>query len=317
MKKGSIHYQIQEVFLKSGIFTPGLKKHEVKLQALEQGMHSWKDLGERYTIYSYKTADAYLAVWHQLGRYARLHFGLDSIHFLTSEHVGAYLSQKIDAGVAMSTFNVHAAAIMKLEKAFALQGLQICSFRPVVDTLTKEARTRLPSNHVPRAYVDPYGLIHSIPRECFRLVASLQYEGGARIREVALIKEIQLLGETEDILTGAVRGRVHLIHCKGGLQRDILVSLPTYATLVQTVERNQGLFRINPEVYRRSIVRAAHASYQDYTGTHGLRWNFAQKRFLSCRDHGLSQDQALKRVSAEMGHRRGSITLHYLLPTPY
>ena len=314
MKKGSIHYQIQKVFLKSGIFTPGRKKHEVKLQAATKNP---KSLGERYTIYSYETADAYLAVWHQLGRYARLHFGLDAIHCLTSEHVGTYLSQKIAAGVAMSTFNVHAAAIMKLEKAFALEGLQICSFRPVIDMLTKEARTRLPSNHVPRAYVDPYGLIHSIPRDRLRLVASLQYEGGARIREVALIKEIQLLGETEDVLTGTIRGKVHLIHCKGGLQRDILVSLPTYADLVQTVERNQGLFRVDPEVYRRSIVRAAHSSYQDYTGTHGLRWNFAQNRFLSCRDHGLSQEQALKRVSAEMGHRRESITLHYLLPTPY
>lgn len=314
MKKGSIHYQIQQVFLTSGIFTPRVKKHEVKLQAKKRDP---KSLGEQYTIYSYETADAYLAVWHQVGTYARLHFGLDSIYFLTSEHVGAYLSQKIDEQVARSTFHVHAAAIMKLEKAFALQGLKTCSFRSVIDKLIKEARSRLQSNHVPRAYVDPYGLIQSLIRDRFRLVASLQYEGGARIREVALIKEIQLLGETEDQLTGNLRGKIHLIHCKGGLQRDILVSLPTYANLVHTVETNDGLFRINPEVYRRSIVRAAHASYQDYTGTHGLRWNFAQKRFLSCRDHGLSQEQALKKVSAEMGHRRGSITLRYLLPTPY
>src|SRR5271165_2504979 len=130
MKKGSIHYQIQQVFLTSGIFTPRIKKHEVKLQAKKRGP---KSLGEQYTIYSYETADAYLAVWHQVGTYARLHFGLDSIYFLTSEHVKAYLSHKIDEGVARSTFHVHAAAIMKLEKAFALRGLQICSFRPVID----------------------------------------------------------------------------------------------------------------------------------------------------------------------------------------
>ena len=117
-------------------------------------------------------------------------------------------------------------------------------------------------------------------------------------------------------MTGSAMGKVHLIHCKGGLERDMLVSLPTYGTLVRALETGDP-FRINPEVYRRAMVRAARDSFQDYHGTHGLRWNFAQRRFLSCRDHGLSQDQALTEVSREMGHRRASITLRYLLPTPY
>ncbi|HME42878.1 MAG TPA: hypothetical protein VKF36_07340 [Syntrophorhabdales bacterium] len=39
--------------------------------------------------------------------------------------------------------------------------------------------------------------------------------------------------------------------------------------------------------------------------------------FLSCRDHGLSKEQRLKKVIAEMGQRGGSITLRYLLRTPY
>jgi len=112
-------------------------------------------------------------------------------------------------------------------------------------------------------------------------------------------------------------GKIHLIHCKGGLERDMLVSVPTYAELIKTVEAKGGLFRINAEVYRRSIVRAAHGSYQDYQGTHGLRWNFAQRRFLVCRDKGISKEEALKKVSYEMGHRRSIITLRYLLPTPY
>ncbi len=39
--------------------------------------------------------------------------------------------------------------------------------------------------------------------------------------------------------------------------------------------------------------------------------------FLSCRDRGLSKEEVLKKVSMEMGHRRGSITLRYLLPAAY
>ena len=41
-------------------------------------------MGEAHTIYSFETADVYLAVWHQLGQYAHLH-GLDSIDDLTPE----------------------------------------------------------------------------------------------------------------------------------------------------------------------------------------------------------------------------------------
>ena len=314
MKRGSIHFQIQQVFLESAIFTPGLSKHEAKLRAREKGIHSWKEMGDVHTIYSFETAEAYLAVWHQFGQYAHLH-GLDSIDDLTPEHVRTYLLSKIEEGVARSTYRLHTAAIMKLGKALRMKGTAVPSFRPVIDDLVKAART-LRNNHVPRAYIDPSALIQAIAREPLRLVARLQYEGGARVREVSLIKAIQFLGEEKDGLTGTIRGKVHLIHCKGGLERDILVSLPTYGTLVNAVETGDP-FRINPEVYRRAIVSAARDSYQDYHGTHGLRWSFAQRRFLSCRDRGLSKVQALKRVSSEMGHRRASITLRYLLPTPY
>ncbi len=315
MKKGSIHFQIQQVFLKSGIFTPGLSKHEAKLRARERGVHSWKEMGEEHTIYSFETAEAYLAVWHQLGRYAHLH-GLNSIGNLTPEHVRSYLLSKIGEGAARSTYRLHTAAIMKLEKALRMQGMAVSFFRPVIDDLANAARA-LMQNHVPRAYVDPSALIQAVTRGPLHLVARLQHEGGARVREVALIKEVQLLGEEKDGLTGTVMGKVHLIHCKGGLERDILVSVPTHEMLLKALNDGKGLFRINQEVYRRSIVRAAHDSYQDYQGTHGLRWNFAQRRFLSCRDLGFSKEQALKKVSLEMGHQRASITLRYLLPTPY
>ena len=218
--------------------------------------------------------------------------------------------------MARSTYRQHTAAIMKLEKALRMQDMAVPSFRPVIDELAKAARA-LKSSHVPRAYIDPSALIQAVTREPLHLVARLQYEGGARVREVALIKEVQLLGEEEDGLTGAIMGKIHLIHCKGGLERDILVSVSTHEMLLKALEDGKGFFRINPEVYRRAVVRAARDSYQDYHGTHGLRWNFAQGRFLSCRDRGLSKVQALKKVSSEMGHRRASITLRYLLPTPY
>jgi len=97
--------------------------------------------------------------------------------------------------VARSTFHVHTAGIMKLEKALRMLG-STHDFRAVIDGLAEAART-LKNDHVPRAYIDPYSLIHTIAREPLRLVAGLQYEGGARIREVALIKDVQASGGSE------------------------------------------------------------------------------------------------------------------------
>jgi len=321
-KKGSIHFQIVKLFQESGIFTPGVSKHQVKILAREKGINNWKGLGEEYTIYSYGTADAYLSIWHQFGGFLRSNFSLSSVHDLDPSHVRAYLAEKIRQRVSYPTFQGQAAAIMKLQKALNMDSYRvglgtIYDFRPIVEELLWLAKHHLEKNDVPRAYEDPWGLISSVNNESSRLAASLQYEGGTRVREIALIKEIQLSGEIIDDLTGIKMGKIHLLHCKGGLQRNILVSAKNYELLGKTISANEGIFKINTEVYRRHLIEAAKDSYQAYHGTHGLRWNWAQKRFLVCRDHGFSMNEALKKVSIEMGHRRSSITLHYLLATPF
>lgn len=314
MKIGSIHHQIQLLFKNSGIFAPGTSKHEAKTRARQKGITSSRGLGAEYMIYSYGTAEAYLAVWHLFGRYLKGTFGLRSIYEITLDHVRAYLMARLAQGVAFRTFQVHVAALLKLEKALRMVVPLFPSFGPAVVEVARMSRS-LKKDHRPRAYPDPCALINAMAHGPSRLVARIQHEGGARVREATLIKEIQLRGKTVDNLTGIIKGKIHLIHAKGGLQRDLLVTLKTYEDLTKAV--GNGVFRANPEVYRRWLVRAAQASNQDYNGTHGLRWNFAQRRFLTSRDAGMSEEQALEQVSTEMGHRRRAITLHYLLPTPY
>lgn len=85
----------------------------------------------------------------------------------------------------------------------------------------------------------------------------------------------------------------------------------TYEELRQVIVE-QGKFVVDGDRYRGDLRKAAEQSFQKYHGSHGLRWSFAQARFQEVqRDEGLTYEQTLVLVSAEMGHNRGDITEHY------
>ena len=64
--------------------------------------------------------------------------------------------------------------------------------------------------------------------------------------------------------------------------------------------------------YLKHLKSAAEISKQQYNGSHGLRWDFAQERMKILQKTGLLYEQCLTIVSQEMGHERADITLHYL-----
>ena len=73
------------------------------------------------------------------------------------------------------------------------------------------------------------------------------------------------------------------------------------------------MFKVDKDAYRADLKAASEKSGQEYTGSHGLGWNFAQKRFNELQENeNLTYKQALKQVSEEMGHHRADITEHYL-----
>ena len=84
-----------------------------------------------------------------------------------------------------------------------------------------------------------------------------------------------------------------------------------YSRLCEIINK-QGEFRIDYHQYLRQLKQAAYESEQTYTGTHGLRWNYAQRTFTEIQESGTGYEQALKTVSERLGHSRPEITLHYL-----
>ena len=177
--------------------------------------------------------------------------------------------------------------------------------------------SRLFSN---RAYPDPVRLIGAIHDGTFQLQASLQYEGGLRAEGVGApcnrriknpLTAEGLRGIGVDRVTGKAAGIVASVE-KGGKETEHYVSVETYRRLEEYI-RMHGSLESDYFAYVESINNAARETGQYATGrgSHGLKHNFAQERYLECIDHGMTHEQALQQTSLETSHFRLRETLAY------
>ena len=171
-----------------------------------------------------------------------------------------------------------------------------------------------------RAYPDPVRLIAAISDGTFQLQASLQYEGGLRTEGVGAPSNRRLKnpltmnglrGISVDPVTGSEVCIVASVE-KGGKETEHLVSVPTYRRLEEYLDRH-GKLESDYSEYVAAINMAARETgqYVPGRGSHGLKHNFAQERYLECITHGMSHEQALQQTSLETSHFRLRETLTY------
>lgn len=171
-----------------------------------------------------------------------------------------------------------------------------------------------------RAYPDPVRLIAAISDGTFQLQASLQYEGGLRTEGVGAPSNRRLKnpltlnslrGISTDPVTGSEVGIVASVE-KGGKETEHFVSVPTFRRLEEYISRH-GKLESDYFAYVEAINAAAHKTgqYAPGRGSHGLKHNFAQERYLECIAHGMSHEQALQQTSLETSHFRLRETLTY------
>jgi len=163
---------------------------------------------------------------------------------LTGDHIQSFLQTKVEAGVAHATYQQYAAAVQKLESA--LNGLAAqkdtgrrYDFQAAISSVFAKAKG-LEKFEGTRAYEHPNALITQL-KPAHQIAARIQHEGGARVREAALIRADQLVGD----------GKIHIdsVGAKGGKARDIQVSSETYRLLKDHIEIH-GKFRIEQNTYR-------------------------------------------------------------------
>ena len=291
-------------------------KQEARETLSEMGLPATSEnIAELTGIHSAGTMTDYMEKWQTLGEYAKSEFGVKNMEQLSPEIVKSFLADKIEAGVAYSTYSGYCCAIGKLENA--LEGFtkevrgedKDFGFRTAISELRAEAREELSRFTGTRNYEDPSRLVSSLSGVS-SLVSRIQLESGARVAEASRVSAGQLRGLTTDKMTGKEIGQYDFTG-KGGKLNTANLSPATYQDLVRHIEQH-GSLNASPDTYRNDLKTASTSSGQDYNGSHGLRWCFAQERYAELRENGIGHVRALGQVSAEMGHNRIVITEHYL-----
>ena len=305
--RGSIVYQVQTIFKESGINRIGTSKHADK-EAFRNSTDkkaNWHEIGQNTGIYSYSTADDYREIWISAFRYAKAHFGVKDIETITGEHLQGYLLAKIDLEVKHATFMQYAAALEKLAVAFNMYAEKHetgneYNFSDDINVARKKAHKTLQRFDGVRSYENPEELIEMLTNPTYRLVASIQYIGGARMDEVYGIMPDSIRSDNRVTVKG-----------KGGKIRDITIHPEDHKILSEILKRD-GHFKFDKGKYLYHLKKASIASEQKHNASHGLRWNFAQNRMQEVQKEGRVYEQGLVIVSQEMGHERADITEHYL-----
>ncbi|OCL93470.1 site-specific integrase [Arcobacter porcinus] len=303
--RGSVYYQSSQ--LAKQIFEVGAKKKD---RINPNHEHYQK-------VASYKTMESYRSIWNNFFNYLKEHWGIKDFEKIESQHIQAYMDYKIEYYPSKQYLEKISASLGKLEIALKLFAKNIHNESREYDfsirqTLLDEARDLkyVANNYHNRAYNNPELLILNLQNPLHKLAAAIQYEGGARIEGVALIKPEQLFGTKLDTIINTQKGVIFTKE-KGGKEGEVLVSLETYNELENYLSQNPK-FKINRQSYYIDIKQAAILSNETPEASHGLRWNFAKRRMFEYAKAGYSYAQSLQEVSYEMKHNRASITEHYL-----
>ncbi|KLE05821.1 hypothetical protein AF78_04985 [Aliarcobacter butzleri L353] len=303
--RGSVYYQSSQ--LVKQIFQEGAKKQD-KINPNHENYQM---------VSSYKTMESYRSIWNNFFNYLLEHWRIRNFEKIEAHHIQAYMDYKIEYYPSKQYLEKISAALGKLEIALKLFAKNIhnkngeydFSIRQIILNQARDLKY-VANNYHNRAYNNPELLISNLQNPIHQLAAKIQYEGGARIEGVALIKPEQLLGKKIDKITNTEKGIIFTKE-KGGKQGEVLVIVETYKELENYLSLNSK-FKINRQDYYNDIKQAAILSKESPESSHGLRWNFAKRRMFEYGKAGYSYSDSLQEVSYEMKHNRASITEHYL-----
>ena len=303
--RGSVYYQSSQ--LVKQIFQEGVKKED-KVNP---------DHEHYQFVSSYKTMESYRAIWNNFFNYLLEHWKLKDFEKIEPHHIQAYMDYKVEYYPSKQYLEKISAAIGKLELALKKFAKNIHNEERDYDfsirqSILNEARDLkfVANNYHNRAYNNPLLLIENLKDPLHKIAASIQFEGGARIEGVAIIKKEQLLKAQIDFITKSKKYAIFTKE-KGGKEGKVLISKETYYALENHLLSNEK-FKINRQKYYNDLKEAALLSNEVPEASHGLRWNFAKRRMFECGKAGYSYEECLQQVSTEMKHNRASITEHYL-----
>jgi integrase len=266
-------------------------------------------------IHALKTKDQFMRLGTSLLTHQKEHFNKRAdLHNLSREIVESFVNDMIERGLKYNSISTYLSQLNKLSIAIGKirdteeqwrKDKRDPLFTPqdIKELRAKAKKEALGSKHVNRAYTNPDAIgVHMKGKSAISF--ELQKEYGLRVTAATKINAKQLKGNN----------RFEFVN-KGGKQQTITLNPLLYKKLEKSVKNGKDGHLVAYNTYLRDFKHAVKLSGQKYTGTHGLRYTFAQRKLQELRKEGLSDEQAKWMISKMMGHKRKSITEYYLQST--
>lgn len=243
--------------------------------------------------------------------------GIARLKQITTATAQGYLKSRADAGISQKTLDKERVA------------LQLC---PRVGTLERVFQSRDSRRWSDSRRYTPEQIRAISARQDARnaLATAVAAEAGLRAHELATLARLDEQPPTAtrkwsaDRFAGRGDWRRYTVAGKGGLVREIRLSLATAALLEETrlaqpvTATDRGIhyqvrYRIGfGQAWSQSFARASRLALGWSRGAHGVRHSYAQARVAECIRLGASYAEARRVVSQELGHFRPRITEVYL-----
>ncbi len=325
--RGGIRKQIGAILL--GILRIGLSRHKAKID------HD----GKSPFIHSLNTFHQTFRRLRPLGEWLKK-IGIHDLEVLTPSLIERYILDRLQyhvaRGHARQTFKVELSALSALERGLTQfssshrSNPTVYDFSEVRGKFTQKARqlATLTNPYKLRALPDPEAAIDALRNTIYRIMALLQLETGARTEGIGAPSDGKNpfsmanfchpetgvdMGIVNDPVTNQPVAKLWTKE-KGGKIAFKYCSVELRETLEQYFSESCNRLEAKYKSYLEALNKAMKETnqYAKGRGSHGLRCNFARRRWAECLKNGYSDLEAKLLVSKEMNHNRPNVIEWYL-----
>jgi len=291
--RGSIENQVKQIWKQLDGIGVSKRLHREISEIYAQNGHQVSEL-----IHSFEHKDEIIKMAKSLAKFTKNNFGIKDMQQITDDILFEFVYEKINKKLGYRSISTYLSQLSKIHlgltkiKKSIPKHEYIFSIDTIIDLrgLAKEKLSKYP--HINKAYENPI-VFRSELEEKYYIVFDLQYHYGLRVSEGLLIQNFQLNRETRELI----------IQGKGGYKRTLILEGKIYQLIVNELNR-KGSYKVDYMDYYEELKRVVLLKNETWTGTHGLRYNYAQRQIKEYRLQGMSDQEARKQVSYEMGHHR-------------
>jgi len=284
---------------------------EIELNGIGKSKHEAKKLNEGKSplIHSHGTYERYFGIAKKFVDQMDKE-GIRRTNQVSEERLNHYLIEKAES-VTENTMKLNLSAFRKY--------LSISSWKEREDLRELIRKNyyiflgRAGESGEALPFSNPERVIETIKKPQHQAIATIQLLTGARIDDVPKVAEN---------LRHWQRGQrpiIHILRSKGGRNRwlDYEDRTEKFNSVLEAVQTllpfidEKGWKTVKKEYYP-DLRRAAAVWEETYTGSHALRVNYAQRRHKELLEKGLSEKEALKILTQELGHNRISVAKGYV-----